>query len=417
MTEIALTPTQARLLHLEAQGLRIAPRRRPRPKDLVAAIQRMRLLQIDTIHVVARSPYLVLYSRLGTYPPKWLDEQLEAATIFETWAHEACFAPIEDWPILRVAVEQRHHHWAMRHAQRSLDDHPKSMTDLLDRIRAHGAVRAADFERADRSSGGWWQWKDEKRWLEAWFALGELMVARRERFQRVYDLTDRVLAQAGRERSCELARAPSAQELRRTLILRSVLALGIAERNWIADYFRLRPTVSSEELVELVERGGLIPVQVRGWSQPFFVHPALRSCLDQAAAGRLRATCSAPLSPFDPVVWDRQRVLQLFDFDYRLECYVPAAQRRYGYFVLPFLDRGRLVARIDAKMHRNDGVLTVLGVWLEPGVRLDDRIVAVLAGALFDFSRWQGGARVDVLTANPAALRRLLQQALRSVQR
>ncbi|MGB5939257.1 MAG: crosslink repair DNA glycosylase YcaQ family protein, partial [Rhodanobacter sp.] len=204
-----LSLAQARALQLFAQGLLQSPRRRPRRDDVVAAIGRMRLLQIDTIHVVARSPYLVLHSRLGDYPADWLDDALAQGRLAECWAHEACFITAADVAWHRGGHDHRAHHWAHRSAARMHREQRAEMEALLAAIRASGPVRAADFARKDTAGRpGWWEWKPEKRWLEAWFALGELMVARRDNFQRVYDLAEHVLARL--DPPFDAAAAPSA---------------------------------------------------------------------------------------------------------------------------------------------------------------------------------------------------------------
>ena len=181
---VTLSLQQARLLHLAAQGLLARPRRRARKSDVLAAIAAMQLLQIDTIHVVARSPYLVLFSRLGAYDPLWLDALLDEAAIFECWAHEACFAATRDLALHRACLADRAHHWSMKHAQRTQLAQRASMDQLLEHVRRFGPVKAADFERTTKAASSWWGWKDEKRWLEACFALGELMVTRRDSFHR-----------------------------------------------------------------------------------------------------------------------------------------------------------------------------------------------------------------------------------------
>lgn len=267
-----ITLTQARALQLAAQGLLQPPRRRARRDDLLTTIQRMRLLQIDSIHVVARSPYLVLHARLGSYPQPWLEEALEAGRIAECWAHEACFVSASDIGLHRAwRAQYEGKHWADKHAARTRDANLAEMEVLLERVRASGPVRAADFERADRGVSGWWEWKPEKRWLEAWFASGELMVTRRERFQRVYDLAERVLAKLDPSFDHALLGLTHA-ELRKRFILDSVRALGIAQARWIADYFRLKPTVDERELAPLLASGELLSVQVAGWDSTAYVH-------------------------------------------------------------------------------------------------------------------------------------------------
>jgi uncharacterized protein YcaQ len=408
-----LTPGAARALHLAAQGLLLPPSRVATPDDLLAAIRRMQLLQIDTIQVVARSPYLVLFSRLGAYPPVWLEQLLEQGRIFETWAHEACFAATADWPVLRAALRDKSGHWAIRSADRAHARDAAGMSELLEQIRRDGPVRSADFRRVPGSAaGGWWAWSDEKRWLEAWFARGALMVARRERFQRVYDLSERVLAGAG----IDLARVtlPDPSSTRLALIERSVHALGVAPVGWLADYFRLDTAVRVDELAPLLADGRLLTVQVRGWDEPAYVHADHAQALGRAVAGRLRAQATTVLSPFDPVVWDRGRALALFDFDYRLECYTPAAQRRFGYFVLPILHRGRLVGRLDAKAHRRDRLFEIRRLELAASSTDRTTLVAPVAAAIARCARWHGADQATLAAVDGRGLIRPMRTALRA---
>lgn len=399
---------QARNLHLAAQGLLVPPPKKSTRKHLLAAIERMALLQIDTIQVVARSPYLVLHARLGHYPTHWLDEALARAEVFETWAHEACFAPVADWPWHRACNAAVRSHWGLKHAQRTLERDANQVAQLLQHITDKGPVRSADFARTDAGSSPWWGWKDEKRWLEALFANGDLMVARREKFQRVYDLTERVLPA-----SLHSAVLPSAAQVRAHMLERSVRALGIAQAAWLHDYFRLKPRFSRAELDAAVAVGTLLQVEVDGWDVPGYVHADHAPLLRRAAMDKLTATHTALLSPFDPVVWDRARALDFFGFDYRLECYTPAPQRRYGYFVLPVLCRGELSGRLDAKAHRGEGVLEVKSVYSELPAGWHDEQLHDVAQALWRFARWQGLSKITLGTAQPArmaaALRRVLQ--------
>ncbi|WP_225563028.1 crosslink repair DNA glycosylase YcaQ family protein [Rhodanobacter sp. DHG33] len=400
-----MNPTQARALQLHAQGLLQAPRRKPRRGDVVAAIERMRLLQIDSIHVVARSPYLVLHARLGDYPMAWLDESLADGRIAECWAHEACFVAARDLAEHR-AWRERGSHWAQRHAERMHREHKPAMDALLARIRENGPVLASDFPREDRGVSGWWEWKPEKRWLEAWFALGDLMIPRRERFQRVYDLAERVLA--GLDPPYAASELDTGQ-LRRHFILDSVRALGIAQARWIADYFRLKPAVTAQELAPLLAEGELLEVAVRGWDAPGYVHREHADALESARGSRLRATHTALLSPFDPLVWDRARALAMFDFDYRIECYVPAPKRHYGYYVLPILHRGALVGRLDAKAHRAEGVFEIKALFLEPGVEPSPRLASEVAAAIARTASWHGTPTVRLRRCRPAALGAMLR--------
>ena len=415
---IHLTAHQARLVHLAAQGLLARPRRRARKVDVLATIAAMRVLQIDTIHVVARSPYLVLFSRLGAYRAQWLDELLAEGAIFECWAHEASFAPFADYPLhRRHALDGRDRHWSMKHAQRMRTDHAAGMQRLLAQIRANGAVKAADFERSDGAAGGgWWGWKDEKRWLEALFALGELMIARRENFHRVYDVRERVLANAEVRAedpvALDDAGLPTEAAMRREFTLGAVRALGVTQARWINDYFRSGRKLKDADLADLVETGELQRVEVDGWSAPAYVHRDQCATVAAAAANRLRATQTTLLSPFDPVVWDRERAAAMFGFDYRIECYTPAPKRKHGYYVLPILHRGRLVGRLDAKAHRGEGLFEVKALFLEEGVAPTDALAAALAEAIRRCADWHGTPEPRIGRCEPAGFGRLLRAAL-----
>lgn len=413
-TPLRLSASQARLLHLAAQRLLAKPRRRARAADVVAAVAHMRLLQIDTIHVVARSPYLVLFSRLGRYEPAWLDRALADGAIVECWAHEACFAPVADWPLHRRHQVERTH-WAQKHAGRMHENHRVELDGLLARVRELGAVKASDFERRDgAASGGWWGWKAEKRWLEALFARGELMITRRENFHRVYDVPERVLAKPIAQAALAGAdMQPDEAAMRRRFVIEAVEALGLTQARWIADYFRLGRRIKDAELDAYVDAGELDRVDVDGWDAPGYVAAANRALAAEAAAGRLRASHSALLSPFDPVVWDRERASAMFGFDYRIECYTPAPKRTYGYFVLPVLQRGRLVGRLDAKAHRAEGTFEVKALFLEPGVRESEALARDVAAAIRACAEWHGTSVVALGHCEPRGFLKVLRAALR----
>lgn len=392
----------ARTLHLAAQGLATPPRRKATKDDVLAAIRRMAQLQIDTIHVVARSPYLVLFSRLGPYLPQWLDEHLAERRLFEYWSHEACFVPIEDYGLLRHRMlDPAGMGW--KYAAEWHDTHRNEIANLLEHIRASGPVRSADFAREGGKGNGWWDWKPEKRHLEVLFTTGELMVAERRNFQRVYDLAERVLPEWNDARDLPLRESAERELLRRTC-----RALGVVRADWAADYYRLPKRPYANDLHALADEGELVPVRVDGWKQDTFVHRDVAPLMDDASQGSVASTVTTVLSPFDPVVWDRKRALALFDFDYAIECYVPAAKRKYGYFVLPLLSRGKLVGRVDAKAHRAEGVFELKSVHLEPGVRVSGRLTDDLRRALQRCADWHGTPQLQV-TAGPRELVKALR--------
>jgi hypothetical protein len=405
-----LSLSQARSLQLAAQGL-LTPAAKPATRlALRRSIERMQLLQIDTIHVVARSPYLVLFSRLGAYPAQWLDEALASGQVFEAWAHEACFVPLAQLALHRSHNRETRRHWGLE-LGRDLDAQQQlHVARLLEHVREKGPVRSSDFERTDGRSGGWWGWKDEKRWLEALFARGDLMVARRERFQRVYDLAERVCPAV-----TDLV-LPEAAAVHADFVARSVLALGIAQARWIHDYFRTKPRLRDADLDAFVEQGVLARVRVQGWDAPAYVHAANRPLLLRALRGGLQATHTTLLSPFDPLVWDRERVATMFDFDYRIECYTPEPMRQYGYFVLPVLHDGALVGRVDAKAHRAERLFEIKSLHLEPGFVPDAHFAAQLALALTHCAAWHATPRVTVTRSAPARFAPVLRRALRACQ-
>ncbi|WP_027803306.1 winged helix-turn-helix domain-containing protein [Paraburkholderia dilworthii] len=385
----------ARTLHLTAQGLLTPPRRKAVKADVLDAIRRMAQLQIDTIHVVARSPYLVLFSRLGAYPPQWLDEHLAEGKLFEYWSHEACFVPTEDYGLLRHRMlDPSGMGW--KYAADWHNKHRDDIEKLLAHIRITGPVRSADFARESVKGNGWWDWKPEKRHLEVLFALGQLMVAERRNFQRVYDVTERVLPDWDDARDLPPPHIVADELLRRTC-----RALGVARADWVADYYRLPRRPYREELHALADRGELIPIQVAGWKHDAFVHRDFAHMLDDTASGKLASTVTTVLSPFDPVVWDRKRAAALFDFDYAIECYTPAAKRKYGYFVLPLLSHGRLVGRVDAKAHRAQGIFELKSVHMEAGVRPSARLAGDLRRALQRCADWHGTPQLQVTSAAP----------------
>ncbi|UYM56576.1 winged helix-turn-helix domain-containing protein [Leclercia adecarboxylata] len=382
-----LTLSAARHLHLAAQGLLKKPRRRARPADILTTIKRMSLLQIDTINIVARSPYLVLFSRLGPYSPDWLDNALRQGELMEYWAHEACFLPRSDFALVRhrmLAPDKMG--WKYRQAW--MQEHADEIEELIAHIQEKGPVRSADFEHPHKGTSGWWEWKPHKRHLEGLFTAGKVMVVERRNFQRVYDLTHRVMPEWDDSRDMLTQAAAEA-----IMLENSARSLGIFRPQWLADYYRLRQPTLAPLLERWQAQQQVVRVEVETLGE-MWLHADLLPLLNEAQEGKLTATHSAVLSPFDPVVWDRKRAEQLFNFSYRLECYTPAPKRQYGYFVLPLLHRGQLVGRMDAKMHRKTGELQVIALYLEEGIRISVALEKGLATAISDFARWQGATRI-----------------------
>lgn len=403
---LTLSTAAARALHLAAQGLLTPPRRKATKSDVLDAIRRMAQLQIDTIHVVARSPYLVLFSRLGDFSPQWLDEHLAEARLFEYWSHEACFLPVEQFGLMRYKMlDPSGMGW--KYAAEWHEQNRPDIERLLERIRAEGPVRSADFTREDGVKGnGWWDRKPEKRHLEVLFTTGDLMVSERRNFQRVYDVRERVLPDWDDTRDL-----PPRSAVLPALLDYTCRALGVVRADWVADYYRLPRRSYRAELEQLASAGDLIPVAIDDWKEPAYVHRSLEALLPAAEADMLRSTVTTLLSPFDPVVWDRRRASTLFGFDYTIECYTPGHKRRYGYFCLPVLHRGRLVGRIDAKAHRTLGTFELKAVHVEPGVRVGTGLAADVAKAVKKLAAWHGTPEVTVGHQAPPELVKALAGA------
>ena len=345
-------------------------------------MQRLGLLQLDSVNVFERAHYMPVFSRLGPYDRAILD-RLAGHTrgrlnrrLVEYWAHEASLVPLETHPLLRWRMADLAGAWGSM--QRIVAEQPELVTSTLQLVADEGPIRAGDteFEREAPQPGQMWNWHDGKRALEHLFYTGQIMAARRINFERHYDLPERVLPAAIRETP-----TPSRDDAQRELLRISARALGVATEPDLGDYFRLPRADSKARVAELVQSGELEPVEVRSWDAPAYRwHEAPRP---RPIRGR------ALLSPFDPLIWFRPRAQRLFHFHYRIEIYVPAEQRVHGYYVLPFLLDEALVARVDLKSDRQAGVLLVQGAYAEDGVDTG-RVAAELASELATTAAWLG---------------------------
>jgi uncharacterized protein YcaQ len=381
----------ARTLAVVKQGLH----RRPEVADrqsLLESIRRIGLLQLDTISVVARSHYLVMLSRVGLYDPDDLDALLYPdRRLFESWAHAACLIPVDDHeyfaPLIQARRQQPPQHWV----ERRLGDDPQGVLDaVLAEVRQRGPLASRDFEDPRHQRGTWWDWKPAKTALEVLFHGGYLMVDRREGFQRYYDLAERVLPASAEPPRHTL------DDYHRWATLRSVSCMGAATAPQVSDYYRQRKPATRARVEALAAEGALVPVEVAGWKETAYLHPADLPLAEEIEAGQHQPTLTTFLSPFDNLTWDRQRLRDLFGFDYRIEMYTPAAQRQYGYYVLPILHRGRLVGRLDPKADRKAGTLIVRAIYLEPGQAITDDLVAGVASALREFMAFHRSERLHI---------------------
>lgn len=324
-------------------------------------IARLGLLQIDSVNVLVRAHYMPLFSRLGAYDRGALDALAVASSkcFFEYWGHEASLLPIDLHPLLRWRMDRaREGRGVWSRLEPFAVDRRAEADALLARIEREGALAASDVS-GQKASKGMWNWSDAKHALEWLFWAGLVASThRRGSFERVYDLPERVLPAAILQRP-----TPDPVDARRELVARAAEALGVATADDLRDYYRLAPADARLPIEQLVEAGVLVPARVRGWRQQAYLHK-------DARAGRGRAG-AALLSPFDPLVWHRPRTERLFGFRYRLEIYTPAHKREHGYYVLPFLMDGALVARVDLKADRRAGTLNVLRAHLEPDAPAD----------------------------------------------
>ena len=380
-----LTLAVARRIALAAQGFTDrAPTGLPDRRHLRRVLGRTQLLQIDSVNVFERAHYLPLFSRLGPYDKALVDRAAyRDRELFEYWGHEASLLPVAVHPLLR---------WRMARAEaleegwggplRVMRERPEFVAEVLRRVEQEGPVTAGAMHGGATSSSPWWGWNDTKVALELLFWSGRVATATRRSFERVYDVTERVLPA-----EVLAVPTPSREDAQRELVRLAARAHGVATERDLRDYFRLRVEEARAAVVDLVEAGELLPVAVEGWRQPAY--------LWVGTAVPRRVPASALLSPFDPLVWERSRASRLFGFDYRVEIYTPAAKRVHGYYVLPFLHDERLQARVDLKADRKAGVLRVLAAWLEPGSDPDE-IGPALTVQLRRAADWQGLGAVVV---------------------
>jgi uncharacterized protein YcaQ len=377
----SLSLAQARRVALAAQGFADPPPAGvPTRRHLRRVLDRVGLIQMDSVNVLQRAHYQPLYSRLGPYPTALLDSAAyrRPRELFEYWGHEASLVPVGLHPALRWRMARaRDDAWGgMRRIAR---EQPGLVAWVRDEVAARGPLTAAEIEHdAPRQTGNWgWNWSAVKQALEFLFWAGEVTAAERTpSFARRYDLPERVLPP-----DVLAAPTPTDAEAFRVLVGVAARSLGVAAEPELRDYFRLPAAAARRAVAELVEAGELIPVTVRGWRQPAYLHATAR------LPRRVRA--NTLVSPFDPLVWERGRTARLFDFAYRIEIYVPAPQRVYGYYVLPFLQGERFTARVDLKADRKAGVLLVPAVWAEPGTDPGETAPA-LAAELYRLAGWLG---------------------------
>ena len=379
-----LSLAAARRIALAAQGFdRPRPARPPSLNQIARLVERLGVLQLDSVNVFLRAHYMPVFSRLGPYDRARLDriaghgEGPIDRRLVEYWAHEASLIPLELHPLLRWRMADVDAE-AWGSISRVAREHPDMVADTLALVAEQGPIRARDTGavRGPPRPGHMWNWHQGKVALEHLFFTGRIAAARRINFERRYDTAERVIPAEIRERP-----TPARADAQRELVRVAARALGVATEPDLGDYFRLPRGDSKARVSELVDAGELTPVTVEGWSAPAYLWP------DARRPRKLHAR--ALLSPFDSLIWFRQRTERLFGFHYRIEIYTPAPKRVYGYYVLPFLLGENLVARVDLKSDRARGALLVQGAFAEPGVDLD-RVAGELADELRLVATWLG---------------------------
>lgn len=359
-----LTRDQAKRYALAAQGFTEGrPEGKVDVRHYRKVLDRIGVVQLDSVNVFSRTHFLPFFSRLGVYDRDHLDRWIwSSGEVFEYWAHMASVVPTPTHHLFRWRMERA---GVWRGLQKTLDKKPDYLERILDQVRERGPIQTSDLEESGAKSGGvMWNWNEGKMALEYLFVKGTVTTAARPNFTRLYDLTERVIP------AQHLAfPSPSEEDALGELLLRSARSLGVGSATDIADYYRIKlppgagPSWSPQTgplLKRLVTAGELEQVEVEGWDKPAYLHPEARL--------PRRATGTALLSPFDNLIFFRERVERLWDFHYRIEIYTPEPKRVYGYYVLPFLLDGDLVARVDLKTDRQTRVLLVKGAFAEPGV-------------------------------------------------
>ncbi len=408
-------PTSAlRAVALRTQGLAAANGTHPAPArdSIYNAVEQIGCVQIDTLHVVRRSQYLVLWSRLGSYDPADFDALTSATDrrLFEGWQHAATIIPLTEYRYQVVHQRDLREHptnWYNRWLNETVQK--DFVPQILERVRREGALKVSDFESDGHTGGTWWNWRPAKVALEFLYAFGELMVADRVKFQRVYDLTERVLP-----RWVDTTE-PTVEERDRFWVERGAKALGVCLPRHAGDYTWMKVSRSRPIVESLLADGILLPIEGQladGKIADLIIHRDNLPLIQQAAEGELKAERTTFLSPFDSLWWAGRRDEQFWGFHQSLEAYLPSPKRVYGYFCLPILHKDRLVGRFDPKLERKDGLLRLKAIYLEAGVKPDEELVRDVAVAMRDFITFHRAKELVIERSEPAAFGKKLMKEL-----
>lgn len=378
-----LSADEARRVVLGAQGFSVArPSGAATLRHATSLLSRVGAVQLDSVNVIARAHELTLFSRLGDHPRDLAQRLISSGRAFEYWGHEASLLAVELHPLLRWRMEAARNGEIWSGLSDVFEEQPDYVGRVLKEITNRGPLSARDLPDRGEKAGPWWGWDAGKRALEYLFWTGTVTAWRRANFERVYDLTERALP-----REVLNAPTPTREDAQKDLLLRAAAAFGVATAADLADAFRIKTPVARPLIAELVEEGALEAIAVEGWRHKAFRIPGTR--MPRAVDGR------ALLAPFDSLMWGRDRVERLFGFHYRLEIYVPAPKRIYGYYVMPFLLGEDLVARVEMKADRKAGVLNVSGAWAEHGVE-QGAVAEALASEAASLAQFLGLDRVTL---------------------
>lgn len=410
----------ARALALHTQQLHASPiDTAPSPDAIYDAVDRIGWVQIDTLQMVRRSQYIALWSRLGSYDTADFDyltfgngtiEGENDRRLFEYWMHAACIIPLS---LYRFTIPTMRRHAVPQGKRRRewLEDpaNLETLDAVMNHIRENGLARSADFERTDGRRGTWWDWKPAKVALEHLYNTGDLTIANRVNFQRIYGITDTVLP------DWVDTTPPTEEEAYLTLLDKSARALGICAPMQVPDYFHMKRTPAKPLIQRMLDEGTLLPVNIRlhdGSVTEQVVHRTNLPLLERAADGDITPHHTTFLSPFDSLFWAKNRDRQFWGFRQILEAYKPASQRIWGYFCLPILRNDQLVGRFDPKLERRAATLRLKHLYLEPDIQPEDDLVADIAAAMRSFMAFHDAANLVIERSKPRGLRRKLLTAI-----
>lgn len=402
-TPLTVTRDDVKRLSVVKQGLHQRPQTNTQD-DLKQIIERIGLLQLDSINVVARSHYLVMLARAGLYKRADLDHLLTAGWLFETWAHAACQLPSAHYPYYHAYIEQKQLKETRWHIKKLGDESEAIISTVYNTIREQGAMSSKDFASAKKQAGGWWNWKPAKVALEYLFDRGDVMVSHRNKFQRYYDLSERVLAKH------DLTLDKTIDDFHQWTVARGLRHIGIGTADHIADYYRQNKTQAKRILADSVARGDILPVEVVGWQDTAYIHRDDLPLLEQIQSGKHQAQQTLFLSPFDNLFWHRDRDEMLWDFYYRIEVYTPKPKRVYGYYVLPILHGHELVGRVDPKVDRKQKHLIFHALHLEDTTVVTPELTQGVIGAIGEFMAFHQCETFELVDCTDGQLQNAIQR-------